>query len=70
VALGALRLTSTPVTEAGWRWHILADPDGNEFCILQPPAAYWPPTLGQVNSASSHPSSRLDAEVHTEGADE
>ena len=41
VALGGLRLTGKPVTEAGWRWHILADPDGNEFCILQPPAAYW-----------------------------
>ncbi len=41
VALGALRLTSTPVTEGGWLWHILADPDGNEFCILQPPASYW-----------------------------
>jgi hypothetical protein len=21
----------------GWFWHILADPDGNEFCVLQPP---------------------------------
>ena len=21
-----------------WRWHVLADPDGNEFCVLQPPA--------------------------------
>jgi predicted enzyme related to lactoylglutathione lyase len=41
VALGARQLTSTPVTEADWRWHILTDPDGNEFCVLQPPAAYW-----------------------------
>jgi hypothetical protein len=23
--------------EDGWSWHILADPDGNEFCVLQPP---------------------------------
>jgi hypothetical protein len=23
--------------EEGWRWPILADPDGNEFCVLQPP---------------------------------
>jgi predicted enzyme related to lactoylglutathione lyase len=38
LALGATLLTSQPVTEDGWRWHILADPDGNEFCILQPPA--------------------------------
>ncbi len=36
-ALGATRLTARPVTEDGWRWHILADPDGNEFCVLQPP---------------------------------
>lgn len=41
VALGARRLTGTPVTESGWRWHILADPDGNEFCTLQPPDTYW-----------------------------
>jgi predicted enzyme related to lactoylglutathione lyase len=41
VALGARRLTSEPVMESGWRWHILADPDGNEFCVLQPPPAYW-----------------------------
>jgi hypothetical protein len=30
-------LTSEPVIEDGWSWHILADPDGNEFCVLQPP---------------------------------
>ena len=38
LALGASLLTGHPVTEHGWRWHILADPDGNEFCVLQPPA--------------------------------
>ena len=42
VALGARQLTATPVSEAGWEWHILADPDGNEFCVLQPPGSYWP----------------------------
>jgi predicted enzyme related to lactoylglutathione lyase len=41
IALGGLRLTSEPVREEGWSWHILADPDGNEFCVLQPPAGYW-----------------------------
>ena len=41
VALGGLRLTIKPVTERGWRWHILADPGGNELCILQPPTTYW-----------------------------
>ena len=35
--LGARLLTREPVTEDGWSWHILADPDGNEFCVLQPP---------------------------------
>ena len=39
--VGAVVLTDEPIVEAGWRWHILADPDGNEFCILQPPASYW-----------------------------
>jgi catechol 2,3-dioxygenase-like lactoylglutathione lyase family enzyme len=41
IGLGASPLTSQPVVEAGWQWHVLADPDGNEFCILQPPPAYW-----------------------------
>jgi predicted enzyme related to lactoylglutathione lyase len=40
-ALGATVLTSAPVVEYGWAWHVLADPDGNEFCVLQPPADYW-----------------------------
>jgi predicted enzyme related to lactoylglutathione lyase len=40
-ALGAIVLTSAPIVEHGWAWHVLADPDGNEFCILQPPADYW-----------------------------
>ena len=35
--LGATLLTSEPVTEDGLSWHILGDPDGNEFCVLQPP---------------------------------
>jgi hypothetical protein len=42
VSLGARLLTGEPVIEAGWRWRILADPDGNEFCVMQPPASYWP----------------------------
>jgi predicted enzyme related to lactoylglutathione lyase len=39
LGLGASLLTDRPVVEDGWRWHILADPDGNEFCVLQPPGA-------------------------------
>jgi predicted enzyme related to lactoylglutathione lyase len=42
LGLGAQILTEQPVSEAGWRWPILADPDGNEFCVLQPPASHWP----------------------------
>ena len=37
LSYGATRLTEQPLSEDGWRWHVLADPDGNEFCILQPP---------------------------------
>jgi predicted enzyme related to lactoylglutathione lyase len=36
--LGARRVTADPIEEYGWIWHVLADPDGNEFCVLQPPA--------------------------------
>ncbi len=36
-ALGAALLTSVPIGEDGWRWHVLADTEGNEFCVLQPP---------------------------------
>lgn len=35
-ALGASQLTDEPILEDGLRWQILADPDGNEFCVLQP----------------------------------
>lgn len=38
VALGAQCQTTEPIEEYGWVWHVLADPDGNEFCVLQPPA--------------------------------
>jgi predicted enzyme related to lactoylglutathione lyase len=36
-ALGARVLTDAPIEEDGWSWHVLADPDGNEFCVLRPP---------------------------------
>ncbi len=39
VALGARHTTGSPVREHGWTWYVLADPDGNEFCVLRPPAA-------------------------------
>jgi predicted enzyme related to lactoylglutathione lyase len=41
VALGAAQCTEVPIEEGGWAWHVLADPDGNEFCVLRPPSDYW-----------------------------
>ncbi len=46
-ALGATVLTSRPIIEDGWAWHVLADPDGNEFCVLQPPPHYFLKDAGQ-----------------------
>jgi len=37
LGLGATLVTEQAVVEDGWRWHIPADPDDNEFCVLQPP---------------------------------
>jgi len=33
VALGATRLTE-PIVEAGTDWIVMADPEGNEFCLV------------------------------------
>ncbi|MBJ7356326.1 VOC family protein [Nocardioides sp.] len=41
VDLGAELLTTEPLSEHGWDWHVLADPDGNEFCVIQPPPDHW-----------------------------
>ncbi len=41
LALGATQLTPEPLAEDGWTWHILADPDGNELCVIQPDPQYW-----------------------------
>jgi predicted enzyme related to lactoylglutathione lyase len=41
LALGATRQTTEPIEERGWIWHVLLDPDENEFCVLQPPDDYW-----------------------------
>lgn len=40
-AAGGRLLTEEALTEFGWTWQILADPDGNELCVVQPPAEYW-----------------------------
>ncbi|HZC40029.1 MAG TPA: VOC family protein [Streptosporangiaceae bacterium] len=41
VAVGATRQTAQPVTEGDWTWHILSDPDGNEFCVVRPSPEFW-----------------------------
>jgi len=33
VALGATRLVPEPISEHGARWILMADPEGNEFCV-------------------------------------
>ncbi len=38
LALGATHTTGERVEEDGWVWYVLADPDGNELCVLRPPA--------------------------------
>jgi predicted enzyme related to lactoylglutathione lyase len=40
-SLGASLLTSEPLDEGGWIWHVLGDPEGNEFCVLQAPETHW-----------------------------
>jgi predicted enzyme related to lactoylglutathione lyase len=32
-ALGAKRVSSSPFEEHGTRWHLMADPEGNELCV-------------------------------------
>jgi predicted enzyme related to lactoylglutathione lyase len=32
-ALGARRLEAEPIEEHGTRWVVMADPEGNEFCV-------------------------------------
>jgi catechol 2,3-dioxygenase-like lactoylglutathione lyase family enzyme len=40
-AAGGLAITGEPMTEFGFRWQVLADPDGNELCVVEPPAEHW-----------------------------
>jgi predicted enzyme related to lactoylglutathione lyase len=56
--VGARLVTATPIVEAGWRWHVLADPDGNEFCVIEPPADYW---TGDETKEPSAPTSERSA---------
>ena len=43
IQAGATQVTKIPLVEHDWQWHVLGDPDGNEFCVLQPPVGFpWP----------------------------
>jgi hypothetical protein len=46
VEAGATQLTTAHLVEHDWQWHVLGDPDGNEFCVLQPPDDFPWPTSG------------------------
>lgn len=35
VGLGAQRQSAQPLEELGSRWIVMADPEGNEFCLCQ-----------------------------------
>lgn len=41
VDLGGAVLSAAPYSEYGWDWHVVADPDGNEFCVIAPPPEHW-----------------------------
>lgn len=34
-SLGASRLTRSALREHGQRWYVMADPEGNEFCLAE-----------------------------------
>jgi catechol 2,3-dioxygenase-like lactoylglutathione lyase family enzyme len=40
-AAGGVVITEEPMAEFGFTWQILADPDGNELCVVEPPAGHW-----------------------------
>jgi predicted enzyme related to lactoylglutathione lyase len=37
-SLGASRLTPAPHRQFGQTWYVMADPEGNEFCLARDPA--------------------------------
>jgi predicted enzyme related to lactoylglutathione lyase len=39
IALGATRTSDDVITDYGLKWLTLADPQGNEFCVVQDPVA-------------------------------
>jgi len=41
-ALGASQLSADPIVEEGFRWVVMADPEGNEFCVCSEAAEARP----------------------------
>jgi predicted enzyme related to lactoylglutathione lyase len=37
-AMGARRVTEKPISMGTFSWFVMADPEGNEFCLVQPGA--------------------------------
>jgi len=60
--LGAARL-SEELSEHGFRWIVVADPEGNEFCVFNPPAALTRP--GSIGFLPSVPPNLLAVITHT-----
>lgn len=55
-SLGATRLTNTARREFGQTWHVLADPEGNEFCVASDQTAgpeVGPGSVRRSGSAST-----------------
>ena len=38
-ALGGRRMSARALTEYGYNWLVMADPEGNEFCLVRGPEA-------------------------------
>jgi hypothetical protein len=51
-ALGATRLTPTARKEFGQTWFVLADPEGNEFCVAAEPSAVGTSTGSRVRASA------------------
>lgn len=51
LAAGARHTTGELIREDGWSWYVLQDPEGSEFCVLQPPQ-YHPSAVGAAAASS------------------
>jgi len=53
--LGAHRLTAAALEEFGQTWFVLADPEGNEFCVAEGPEGSGPSRPRHTGPAPSAP---------------